>query len=460
MAGGARRGAGVASEGRAEGVHAGRARALVDDEPNARGALASPRAGAAPFRDSAALGPAIGAARLQRAGLAGAHRVATRFVDRRAFVGAISAALLALARAGHARSSESAPSMSDPISAWNERGARDGGCGGHQYARSDLLWAVTAGDPGFVAVGNRGAVTTSRDGISWQQRQASTRAVLRAVTYALGRYVAVGAGQIIFESTDGVEWHRRGVAGPAMLGGVTYGEAGFVAVGTAGFITRSSDAQSWEQVESGTLEDFFGVAFGNGVYVGVTASGGVFASEEGRTWDHVFTGAAWLWDVVYGHGRFVAVGAGVALSSKDGRHWLEASRGSIGAMRGVTFGKSRFLATGGPGEVFVSKDGVAWSRAPYPSVEQLWRPTYGQGMYVVVGPAGLINATRNRKRWAARSCIVDALYGVAASPERYVAVGTNGVMATSEDAHAWSRLPLVTEHEMRGTAGAKGVSVD
>jgi hypothetical protein len=87
-------------------------------------------------------------------------------------------------------------------------------------------------------------------------------------------------------------------------------------------------------------------------------------------------------------------------------------------VRGVTFGKSRFLAIGGPGEVFVSKDGVAWSRAAYPSVEQLWRPAYGHGMYVVVGPAGSINTSRKRKRWTARSCIVDALYGVAASPER------------------------------------------
>jgi len=189
-------------------------------------------------------------------------------------------------------------------------------------------------------------------------------------------------------------------------GGVTYGTAGFVSVGTAGFIIRSTNARSWEQVESGTLEDFFGVAFGDGLYVAVTASGGVFASHDSRTWDRVFSRAAWLSDVVYGHGRFVTVGAGVALNSKDGRHWVEAPRGSIGAMRAVTFGKSRFLATGGPGEVFVSKDGVAWSRAAYPSVEQLWRPAYGLGMYVVVGPAGLINTSRNRKRWTARSCIV------------------------------------------------------
>src|SRR5262245_31064590 len=78
MAGGTRRGSGGAPEGRVEGVHASGARALVDDHANARRAAASPRTGAAPLRDSTALGSAVGAARLPCAGLARASRLATR----------------------------------------------------------------------------------------------------------------------------------------------------------------------------------------------------------------------------------------------------------------------------------------------------------------------------------------------------------------------------------------------
>lgn len=52
---------------------------------------------------------------------------------------------------------------------------------------------------------------------------------------------------------------------------------------------------------------------------------------------------------------------------------------------------------------------------------------------------------------------MDALYGIAASPGRYMAVGTNGAMVTSEDAYTWSRLPPVTDQELRGTAWAGGV---
>ena len=62
----------AAAQGRAEGVHAGGAGALVDDERHAGRSAASSRTGAAPLRDAPALGAALGAARLPRAGVAGA----------------------------------------------------------------------------------------------------------------------------------------------------------------------------------------------------------------------------------------------------------------------------------------------------------------------------------------------------------------------------------------------------
>ena len=76
-----RPGAGGRAQGRAEGIHPRRAGALVDDERYAGRSAAPSRAGGA-SRDTAAWA-ALGAARLPRAGVAGAGRVATPGRQRR-----------------------------------------------------------------------------------------------------------------------------------------------------------------------------------------------------------------------------------------------------------------------------------------------------------------------------------------------------------------------------------------
>src|SRR5439155_161156 len=76
----ARAGPGGRAQGRAEGVHGRGAGALGDDERHAGRSAASSRAGAAPLRNASALGAPLGAARVQRAGVAGARRVAGAFL--------------------------------------------------------------------------------------------------------------------------------------------------------------------------------------------------------------------------------------------------------------------------------------------------------------------------------------------------------------------------------------------
>src|SRR5262249_20408494 len=71
-----RPGAGSRTQGCATGIHPRGARALVDDERHAGRSAAPSRAGGAPLCDTAALGPAGGAARLPGAGVAGAGHVA------------------------------------------------------------------------------------------------------------------------------------------------------------------------------------------------------------------------------------------------------------------------------------------------------------------------------------------------------------------------------------------------
>ena len=70
-----RPGAGSRAQERAEGIHPRGAGALVDGERHAGRSAAPSRAGDTPLRDAAALGSALGSARLQRAGVAGPGHV-------------------------------------------------------------------------------------------------------------------------------------------------------------------------------------------------------------------------------------------------------------------------------------------------------------------------------------------------------------------------------------------------
>src|SRR4029450_4683161 len=107
----ARPGARGAAQERAERVHAGRAHAVVDDERHAGRSAGPSRAGRSSSRDATALGPTLGAARLQRARVArsrgiGRIRILPRLA-RLALWGlaflvavAVLAAILAVAAAG------------------------------------------------------------------------------------------------------------------------------------------------------------------------------------------------------------------------------------------------------------------------------------------------------------------------------------------------------------------------
>src|SRR3989454_11602514 len=76
----ARPGSGGPARGRGEGIHARGAGTLDDDERHAGRSAAPSRTGTAPLRDAAVLGPALGAARLPRAGVAGAGHVTVRLM--------------------------------------------------------------------------------------------------------------------------------------------------------------------------------------------------------------------------------------------------------------------------------------------------------------------------------------------------------------------------------------------
>ncbi|WP_019551589.1 hypothetical protein [Thermus scotoductus] len=59
---------------------------------------------------------------------------------------------------------------------------------------------MTYGNGLFVAVGDRGAILTSPDGVNWTRLTSPTRYSLSSVTYGNGLFVVVGEGGAILTS--------------------------------------------------------------------------------------------------------------------------------------------------------------------------------------------------------------------------------------------------------------------
>ena len=68
---------------------------------------------------------------------------------------------------------------------------------------------------------------------------------MNGVTFARGRFVAVGERGGLITSPDGVRWSVLPVEPDARLKAITTGPMGFVAVGARGSVVRSKDGASW-----------------------------------------------------------------------------------------------------------------------------------------------------------------------------------------------------------------------
>ena len=101
----------------------------------------------------------------------------------------------------------------------------------------------------FVAVGQTNALKnaatlTSPDGLTWTARTSATN-TLRAITWANGLYAAVGDRGTIVISPDGVTWSNQSITAVISLRCVAYGGGSFVTVGSPPSLMTSTNGTNW-----------------------------------------------------------------------------------------------------------------------------------------------------------------------------------------------------------------------
>lgn len=224
--------------------------------------------------------------------------------------------------------------------------------------------AVTYGGGQFVAVGQRGAIFTSRDGLSWKRSPALPDEPFdfSASTYGQGLFVAVAAGGFIYSSPDGVNWTRQDSGTSQSFFDIVYGNGKFVVGRNSGLILTSSDSFTWNEhalpsLSPGLMNLVNSTAYGNGVFsayvVESNQRGYFYASSDGLNWSKTQTLMnRTVLDMCFGAGHFVAVGLvgvqskGFVMTSKDGTNWVDRP-GAFQVLEGVAYGDESFIAVGG-----------------------------------------------------------------------------------------------------------------
>jgi hypothetical protein len=270
---------------------------------------------------------------------------------------------------------------------------------------SDILLGGGWNGSLYVAVGQRGVVMTSTDGLTWTRQQLPPAVQLNQLSsvawsgsiWAAAGYDGSGKAAIL-TSADGVVWSLSYETGTCSdpstcppqqaLSKIIWDGTQFVSVGhesTPGnaptaLILTSPDGMTWTQRASGSIpvgsDEGLGlasVASSGSVLVaaGQAADGtaAVWASTDAVSWSRQnlpLSGERVMRDVVWGPRGFVAVGWGGApatVVSADGLSWrANQDAAQLSAMNAVAAGPTTYLAVSNS-SIETTTTGTTWSPA-------------------------------------------------------------------------------------------------
>ncbi len=328
-------------------------------------------------------------------------------------------------------------SYGDDLDYWNWRSP--------DYPVADYNGVATNGTA-FVAVGERGTMVHSTDGISWTQVSTglSWQSAINDITYGNSKFVAVASGSTVLTSTDGVTWALRSSINATAI---NYVNSMFVAVG-AGFISKSVDGINWSTTS--VSDTFYNVSYGNGIYVAVGLFDAIWTSTDATNWtEQTSDNPTKRWyGVTYGNGVFVIVGGenpstSMILTSVDGVTWSTQTIPNFDILRDVIYDGSNFIATGWQQRIYSSTDGYSWTSVNrFGSNIGLNGNAYSGSTFVSVGDKGTIYSSTDvvdGATWTSRTQASSRNYEVVAHDgTQFVAAGYPNRVATSVDGKTWN----------------------
>jgi membrane protein implicated in regulation of membrane protease activity len=290
------------------------------------------------------------------------------------------------------------------------------------------------------------------------------------MTMFLVLFALVAGG--VFAQTAWTAVSDRTTGGYSFIGAVAYGGNRFIATGDNGKLAYSTNGTTWTAVSDRTINamDISAIAYGGNRWV-AGGEGKLAYSTDGARWTAVSTGTmwdykdswgdpakAWINAIVWGGGRFVAVGdAGKMAYSSDGTTWTAVSNSRFPqndeeCIYGVTYGGDRFVAVGTNGRIAYSTNGQSWTAVSNSRFggDTILAVAWGGNRFVALAEGGKAAYSTNGTTWTAASNTIDSIfppdrggtmYAVAWGNNRFVAVGERGKIAYSADGVRWTAVP-------------------
>jgi hypothetical protein len=313
--------------------------------------------------------------------------------------------------------------------------------------------------------------TAIEAGTGSDQSQFTSDYSINGLAYGIWGLYVVGANASnsrSFHSSDGITWDGSGTHQGL---GIAYGAGKYVSVGKNGKIAcHNTDPTIWTDIAAGTsttqsqfsaTDNINGIAFGGGKFVAVGDHGKIAWSADGETWTAIAAGTSagqsqfengrTIYAITYGGGRFVAVAdSGRMAWSADGLNWTSVIVYSIGDVYGIAYGGGKFVIGTSIGAIVYSTNGETWTMVPAPSYlsgHSIKGIAYGGGKFVAGGASGEIEYSADCETWTAIESwssygpatgtttfiVTDTINAIAYANKRFVAVGTNGKMAYSNN---------------------------
>lgn len=330
--------------------------------------------------------------------------------------------------------------------------------------------SVAFGNNLYVAVGDRGVIQTSPDGVNWTQRLSGVEASggewnLNKVIYAGGRFVVAGEANRILTSTDGITWTTAYSAGGSNLYGLAWSGTRYLAVGPDSMIT-STDGITWTKSNAFAMTPRVTYLFdpvwynnqflisGLGMYTDFGSNGtnvSQLMNAQGTSYITNMGGGQSIANKP-GTNTFVSVVSGTAL---QGASWQYTNNGlaspvSLSSVITITQdgGVTKFV----PPEMARS-DGNEWNMVTYNPVKNLYVAVGGAGgsrsayiyqasrTYQTPAANGIIATSTDGVTWTPRtSPLPQALFGINHNTNtgEMIAVGEMGAIITSTDGFTWT----------------------
>jgi hypothetical protein len=340
----------------------------------------------------------------------------------------------------------------------------------------------------WVAVTGGSTIYTSTDLQNWTSTNVHPFGgpVLNTVCFGQGRFMASGAWEsdhpngsqfssVILTSTNGVTWDWASLSGLDAFGEIkssVFAAGQFVAV-QAGGILRSTNGESWEKFTGfdagGALRGVVGSTAGR--FLAVGAVGTMLRSDDAQNW-HVVSAdpSDDIQDMAYAAGHFVAVGgspyyiggpagSAVVLTSTNGNDWQASLTNLENQLSAVAYGNGLWIVCGDDGGIFTSGDAMSWTNNSLPpTTHDLRELVFGNGRFIAFAAfRDLVYHSTNGVNWVSnQTALVSQIACARFVNGRFMGVGSNGAILSSEDGLNWQAADAPTTEALNTLAFGKG----